>query len=162
MSRMYNVVMRDVIYEKLVERAEREKKSIGKALVHGFGLKDAAIASTVAHDSHQLICVGSDYELMLLAIMLVKEVGGGQAVVTHEGYTLLPLPFGGIISTLSIDKLVKKMEELHSAANAVSKGLSDPFMAMSFIALPVIPHLKVTDKGLIDVDKFEFTSLVVE
>ena len=134
--------------------------NIGKGFVKGLGLKNAALASTIAHDCHQLICVGTDYDLMLKAISKLKESKGGQVLITPEKIVLLPLEFAGIMSTLSLEETVEKHRELQSALEEINVQLSEPFMALAFIALPVIPHLKITDLGLVDVDQFKMVELI--
>ncbi len=128
---------------------------IGKAFVRGFGLKYGALASTVAHDSHNIICAGMSDADMLVAIRALARSGGG-LVVAAGGKILaqLPLPIAGLMSDEPVGEVVRHVSDLHVAARQLGCKLSAPFMALSFLALPVIPHLKLTDKGLIDVDKF--------
>ena len=135
--------------------------NIGKGFLKGLGLNNVALASTIAHDCHQLICVGTDYDLMLKAIKKLKESKGGQVLVTQEEEVLLPLEFAGIMTILTLEETVEKLKVLQSSLKKANVELSDPFMALAFIALPVIPHLKITDLGLVDVDKFKFTELII-
>ncbi len=128
--------------------------------VKGFGLKIGALASTVAHDSHHLLIVGVDDEDILLAAKEIANLGGGQVVVKKgQVVAKLPLPVAGLMSTLSAKEVAGYLEALHQAAKALGCLLPEPFMTLSFLALPVIPHLKITDQGLVDVDNFEFVSL---
>ena len=129
---------------------------IGKGFVRGFGLKRGALASTVAHDSHNLICAGMSDSDMLLAVRALAE-GGGGLVVVADGRVLaqLSLPIAGLMSDRPALDVVRGVESLHQTARELGCPLSAPFMALSFLALPVIPHLKLTDRGLIDVDQFK-------
>ena len=131
------------------------------AFVRGFGLKSGALASTVAHDSHHLLVVGMNDEDILLAAKELARLGGGQVVV-NKGQIMasLPLPVAGLMSTLPANEVAKRLEALHQAAKALGCLLPEPFMSLSFLALPVIPYLKITDQGLVDVERFEFVSLM--
>jgi adenine deaminase len=130
--------------------------AMGKGFVRGFGLaQPGALASTVAHDSHNLICVGTSDASMLLAIRTLAELGGGLVVVMNEHVMAkLALPIAGLMSDQPAADVMRGVEALHKAAQELKCPLHAPFMALSFLALPVIPHLKLTDQGLIDVDKF--------
>jgi adenine deaminase len=154
-------IRNDVLPVVVINRHTEEKK-IGKGFVKGLGLKHGAIASTVAHDSHQLICVGTNYEYMLKAIEAIKNVHGGQVVVSQEDTTILPLEFAGIMSTKSVEEVVSLNKKLNNALIKLSPTISEPFMALAFLALPVIPHLKITDHGLIDVDTFEKVNPIIK
>lgn len=129
---------------------------IGKGFVRGFGLKRGAIASTVAHDSHNLICAGMSDRDMLAAVHALTE-GGGGLVVVADGKVLaqLSLPIAGLMSDRPASEIVHDVESLHKTTHELGCPLAAPFMALSFLALPVIPHLKLTDRGLIDVDQFK-------
>jgi adenine deaminase len=129
---------------------------MGKGFVRGFGLKRGALASTVAHDSHNLICAGMSDSDMLLAVRTLSQ-GGGGLVVVADGRVLaqLSLPIAGLMSDRPAAEVVRGVESLHRTARSLGCPLSAPFMALSFLALPVIPHLKLTDRGLIDVDHFK-------
>lgn len=141
---------------------ERHGKNgnVALGLVRGFGLESGAIASTVAHDSHNLILVGLEPEDMELAAKTVFETGGGLAVVSG-GRVLasLPLPVAGLISDQDACTVAAQHVELHKAAREIGCTLPSPFMTMSFLALPVIPELKITDRGLVDVNRFEHVDL---
>lgn len=140
---------------------ERHKGTGNMALgfARGLGLKHGAIAGSVAHDSHNLIAAGMNDRDMALAANRVREMGGG-FVACHHGTVLaeLPLPVAGLMSSASMDVAAAELDRLEKATAALG-CLSNPFMVMAFLALPVIPSLKITDKGLVDVDKFDFTSL---
>ncbi len=151
----------DILPIVIINRHTEEVK-IGRGFVKGLGIKNGALASTVAHDSHQLICVGTDYNFMLKAIETVRNMDGGQVVVTENDVTSLQLNFAGIMSTKPFEKVVIETKTLHEAVNALGPQVSEPFMALAFIALPVIPHLKITDFGLIDVDNFQIVSVEIE
>jgi NAD+ synthetase len=141
---------------------ERHGKNgnIAVGLVKGFGRLKGALASTVAHDSHNLILVGTDTQDMELAARTVAAAGGGLAVVS-EGRVLasLALPVAGLMSNEDADTVSRLHEELHRAAQRIGCSLPSPFMTMSFLALPVIPELRITDFGLVDVTKFEIVDL---
>ncbi|RLG35880.1 adenine deaminase [Methanosarcinales archaeon] len=136
--------------------------NVGLGLIKGFGIKSGAIASSVAHDSHNIVVVGSDDSDMIAAIREIERVGGGQTVV-KDGSVLatLALPIAGLISDKPLEEVRIRLLELREAAKELGCGLKDPFMTLSFMALPVIPSLKVTDKGLFDVLNFEFVELFV-
>lgn len=144
----------------VVER-HRGTGNVGVAFVEGLGIEEGAIASTVAHDSHNLIVAGAGDEDMLRAVDVLRESGGGLAVVRKkEILGFLPLPIGGLMSERPCEEVVSLHESLHRAAAALGRKVAaNPFMLLSFLALPVIPHLKVTDRGLFDVDRFEFVPL---
>ncbi|MCD7874794.1 MAG: adenine deaminase [Acidaminococcaceae bacterium] len=133
----------------------------GVGLVHGFGLKRGALASTVAHDSHNLIVVGADDRDMLAAAVALQEVGGGLAVVADgEVKALLPLPLAGLMSDQNTEFVQHKLQQLHfwAAKLGVPENVN-AFNCLSFLALPVIPRLRLSDKGLVDVDQFALVDL---
>jgi len=132
-------------------------------LVKGLGLARGAIASTVAHDSHNLVVVGMDDASMATAVESVMELRGGMAAAENNRVlATLPLPIAGLMSDQPIETVRDQMEDLLRATRMLGTQLHDPFMAMSFLALPVIPALKITDKGLVDVRKFQIVSLFTE
>jgi len=133
---------------------------IGLGLVRGFGLNRGAMASSVAHDSHNVIAVGVSDAEILIAVEAVRLMGGGLAVVCDkEVIAKTPLPMAGLMSTETLETLVRQLRSVKKAATKLGCVLEDPFMMLSFLALPVIPALKLTDKGLVDVNKFEIVPL---
>ncbi len=130
-------------------------------LVKGFGLKNGALASTVAHDSHNIIVVGTNEDDMRAAVEGVTASGGGLAVALDKKViSLLSLEIGGLMTEKSATETAALLKELHKACKNLGCTLDSPFLTLSFLALPVIPELKITDKGLFDVNKFEFTELL--
>jgi len=151
----------DVAGVAVVER-HGKNGNVALGFVRGFGLKSGAIASTVAHDSHNLIIVGLETKDMELAAETVSETGGGLAVVSGgRVLAALPLPVAGLISDRDARTVAAQHVELHRAARAIGCTLPSPFMTMSFLALPVVPELKITDRGLVDVNRFEHVDLWV-
>ncbi|MCX6349062.1 MAG: hypothetical protein NTV79_06135 [Candidatus Aureabacteria bacterium] len=129
----------------------------------GFGLKSGALASSVAHDSHNIIVVGTNDKDMMTAAIEVARIGGGQAAVEDdEVKAALPLPIAGLMSPAPLDRVRRGIEDLTRAARALGCLLPDPFMTMSFLALPVIPALKITDQGLVDAVAFKIVPLFEE
>ena len=154
-------ISRDILKIAVVER-HKGSGSSGKAFVKGFGLKCGAIASSVAHDSHNIIVVGTNDEDMKASVRAVVEMGGGLAATcNNEIRAGLPLPIAGLMSQEPILQVREQMDNLISAARELGAKLRDPFMTLSFLALPVIPELKITDKGLIDVVQFKIVPLFV-
>ncbi len=153
---------RDILKLAVVER-HRGTGNVGLGLVRGFGLKRGALGSTVAHDSHNIVVVGTNDGDMRLAVARLVELGGGQVVIA-DGKVLaeLPLPLGGLMSDLPLEEVVRRSGGLKKASRSLGCVLPDPFMQLSFLALPVIPKLKLTDLGLVDVERFELASLFVE
>ena len=143
----------------VIER-HRATGNIGKGFVKGFNLKSGAIASTVAHDSHNMIVVGTnDYDMYIAAVELVKSQGGKVVVNNGEVISKLPLPIAGLMSDKDFNYVLEKCAELNQASHSIGCTLEDPFMTMAFMSLPVIPELKITDKGLFDTNKFDFTDI---
>ena len=135
---------------------------MGLGLVTGIGLDRGAIAGTVAHDHHNVILVGASDDDMVAAGRAVAEVGGGLAVVADgEVRARLALPVGGLMSPEPIEAVREGLEGVLAAARALGSPLHDPFMAMSFLGLEVIPTLKITDRGLVDVEAFRPVDLWV-
>jgi adenine deaminase len=121
--------------------------------VMGFGLKGGAIGSTIAHDSHNIIVVGTDDAAMAAAVNALRELGGGEVVVSENGIEKLPLEFAGLMSLEAPERVVSAMEKLEEAYRQLGGELTSPFMALCFLALPVIPALKITDKGLYEISE---------
>lgn len=129
------------------------------AFIKNFGLKEGAIASCIAHDSHNIVAVGVDDESLAQAINLIIECKGGISVAHQHGKDVLPLPVAGIMSNLSVDEVAASYQNLHAKAKELGCQLDAPFMSLSFMALLVIPALKLSDKGLFDGVNFKFTEL---
>lgn len=143
----------------VIER-HRAGGNIGKGFVKGFNLKAGAMASTVAHDSHNMIVIGTnDKDMYTAAVELIKSQGGKIVVNNGDILAHLPLPIAGLISDEDFDTVIKKSMQLNSAAKSIGCEIDDPFMAMGFLSLPVIPELKITDKGVFDTTKFEFIDI---
>lgn len=143
----------------VIER-HRATGNIGKGFVKGFNLKCGAIASTVAHDSHNMIVIGTnDADMYAAAVALIKCKGGKVVVKDGEVISELPLPIAGLMSDRNFDYVVNKCEELNKTAHSIGCKIEDPFMTMGFLSLPVIPELKVTDKGVFDTNKFDFIDI---
>lgn len=147
---------RDVVKVAVIER-HGKNGNIATGFVHGFGLKAGAIASTVSHDSHNICVVGASDEDIATAANRLGEIEGG-FVVVRDGKVLaeIPLPIAGLMSTEPYETVREALRKLRHAAEDLGSVLEEPFLQFAFIALPVIPHLKITDRGLVDVDKFEF------
>lgn len=153
---------RDLAKIMVIER-HLASGNMGRGFVRGFGLQDGAIASTVAHDSHNLVVVGvNDADMHTAAVHLAKLRGG--FCVARDGRILadVPLPIAGLMSSAAAAELNTQLRALHQAAASLGGKLRRPFMAMSFLTLSVIGKLKITDKGLVDVDRFELIDLFRE
>ena len=152
---------RDLLKIAVVER-HTGTGNMGRAFVRGLGLKHGALASSVAHDSHNIIIVGTNDRDMRKALETIILMGGGLAAVS-DAKTLasLPLPVAGLMSLDPVQTVKNQIDDLIAIAHEMGSELKDPFMTLSFLALPVIPELKITDKGLVDVNKFEVVSLFV-
>jgi len=150
---------RDLLKMAVIERHGRSG-GVGLGFVTGVGLRRGAIAGTVAHDHHNLVVIGADDRSMLTAVRAVMAAGGGLAVADGEvALGVLPLPIAGLMSDRPIEEVRDRMASLIEAARQLGSALHDPFMAMSFLALEVIPALKLTDRGLVDVARFDFVPL---
>src|SRR3954447_20750613 len=135
---------------------------VGAGLVRGFNLRSGAIATTVAHDAHNVVVVGVDDDDMLRAIQRLTELGGGVVAVEDRGVRAeLALPVARLLATASADEVVAATESSLAAARAIGCELNSPFQTLSFLALSVIPALKITDRGLVDVDRFELVPLEI-
>ncbi len=152
----------DLLKIAVVERHHGTGRT-GIGFIKGFGLKQGALASTVAHDSHNMVVVGVSDADMHAALAALVAMGGGLAVV-DQGRTIarLPLPIAGLMSDKPIAVVCRALDDLLAAARHLGSGLTDPFMTLSFMALPVIPALKITDHGLVDVQTFKRVPLFVE
>jgi adenine deaminase len=152
---------RDLAKIAVIERHHATCR-IGRGLVRGFGLRDGAFASTVAHDAHNVVVVGVADEEMRECVERLQEIGGG-IVVARDGAVRgeLPLPVAGLLSDEPVEDVVERLESLQDMLR--DQGVRDaaPFMTLSFLALSVIPALKITDRGLVDVERFELVPLAV-
>ncbi len=130
--------------------------NIAVGFVNGFGLKHGAIASTVGHDCHNICVVGVSDDDMAVAVNRLKAISGG-LVVVRDGKVLaeLPLPIAGLMSDKSFEEVREALVPLRAAAKSLGTVLQEPFLQVAFLPLPVIPHLKITDRGMVDVDRFE-------
>ena len=146
---------RDLIRIAVVER-HGKNGNIATGFVRGFGMTAGAIASTVCHDHHNIACVGVDYADMALAANRLAEIEGG-FVVTRDGAVLaeLALPVAGLMSLAPFEEVRDRLIALRAAAKSLGVVLQEPFLQLAFLALPVIPALKITDRGMVDVTKFE-------
>jgi adenine deaminase len=131
------------------------------AFVKGFNLKSGAIATSINHDSHNVITIGSSDELMVAAVNRLREIDGGIVVVSEDGSREeIPLPLGGLMTDADPEEVTKIILKLKAIANKIGCELEEPFLQLSFLALPVIPALKITDKGLIDVTQFKIVPVL--
>jgi len=152
---------RDLLKIAVIER-HRASGAVGRGFVRGMGLTRGALASSIAHDHHNLVVVGADDESMFTAARRVAALSGGMVVADGEEVLAeVPLPLGGLMTGDSVEDVRAELDRALSAARDLGTQLHDPFMAMSFLALEVIPSLKLTDQGLVDVDNFELVPLWV-
>ena len=147
-------VSRDLVRVSVIER-HGKNNNIANGFVRGFGLKKGAVASTVAHDHHNIVSIGIEYEDMVIACNRIKEIEGG-FVIASQGKIIseLPLPIAGLMSLESFEVVRDQLIELRKSAKDLGIILEEPFLQLAFLALPVIPSLKITDQGLVDVEKF--------
>lgn len=150
---------RDILKVAVLER-HNALGNIGLGFVHGLGLKGGAIASTVAHDSHNLVVVGDNDEDMLVCIKEIERLGGG-LIVASDGQVKasMALPVCGLVSDKSLPEVSASIANLYEEANKLGSKLKRPFMSLAFMTLPVIPQLKLSDVGLVDVELFKFIDL---
>lgn len=146
---------RDLMRIAVIER-HGKNGNIATGFVHGFGIARGAIASTVCHDHHNIAVVGADYDDMALAANRLSQIEGG-FVVARDGRILaeLALPVAGLMSLLPFEEVRDSLADLRRAARELGVTLEEPFLQLAFLALPVIPALKITDRGMVDVEKFE-------
>lgn len=150
-------ITKDILKIVVVNRYFNAPPSV--AFIKNFGLKEGAIASCIAHDSHNIVAVGVDDESLAQAINLIIENKGGISVAHQHGKDVLPLPVAGIMSNKSVDEVAAGYQSLHYKAKELGCKLDAPFMSLSFMALLVIPALKLSDKGLFDGVNFNLTDL---
>jgi adenine deaminase len=152
----------DLLKAAVVERHSGSQR-VGVVFARGFGLARGALASTVAHDAHNIVVVGATDEEMRLAVVELTRLGGGQVVVDGDAVVArLPLPIAGLMTDGELSETAEAARSLSEAAARLGCRLPAPFATLSFLALPVIPHLKLTDRGLVDVDRFEFVSALLD
>ena len=152
-------IYQDVLKIAVVERYGGN--TVANGFVKGFGLKKGAIASSVAHDSHNIIVVGYNSEMMAQAVNQVIDDKGGISVVSEDFSDSLPLPIAGLMSNEDASDVAEKLGILHNMTKALGCQLEAPFMTMAFMALLVIPSIKISDKGLFDGDNFEFMDVII-
>ncbi len=152
-------IYQDVLKIAVVERYGGE--AVANAFITGFNLKKGAIASSVAHDSHNIVVVGYDSQMMAEAVNTVIDNRGGFAVVSEDFSDSLSLPIAGLMSNEDAFDVASKLDTLHKMVAALGCTLDAPFMTMAFMALLVIPSLKISDMGLFDGDNFEFMDVIV-
>jgi len=153
-------IQKDILKITVINRYQPSKPAV--AFINGFGLQRGAMASTVAHDSHNIICVGTNDADMVMVINSLVANKGGIAVTDGQNLYVLPLPVAGLMSADNGYEVAKKYEQINQKAVALGSQLKAPFMTLSFMALLVIPELKLSDKGLFDGIKFSFTDLFEE
>lgn len=153
--------IRDILALAVVERHTGSGR-VGHGFVAGLGLRRGALASSVAHDSHNIIVAGASEDDMRAAIAAIVAMGGGQAVAAdRQVLAALPLPIAGLLSDLALDVVCERVAALAAAASSLGCPLRDPMMPLSFLALPVIPELRLTDHGLVDVRTYQLVPLLV-
>jgi len=150
---------RDIVKVSIIERHNASKpRAIG--FVKGVGIKEGAMVSSIAHDSHNIVAVATnDHDLIEAAIQIVRMQGGIAVVRDGTVTESLPLPIAGLMSDQSIENVSDNLVRLKEAAHALGSILEEPFMSMAFLSLPVIPELKITDLGLVDVKRFRIIDL---
>lgn len=151
---------RDVLLVAVIER-HGKGGNIGRGFVRGFKLREGAFAQSIAHDSHNVIIVGTNYEDMAICANKIKEIQGGIALANSKTLDYLPLPFAGILSIKTVEEVSAKLEELHTKIKEMGCRLEAPFHTLSFLALSVIPKIKITDKGIVDVEEFRIIRPII-
>ena len=153
---------RDILKLVVVER-HRATGNVGVGFVRGFGLTRGALGSTVAHDAHNVVVVGTNDSDITAAVQALEKMRGGQvAVADGRVEAALPLPIAGLVSDQPLEKVIEKIAELNSAAARLGCTLDAPFMTLSFMSLSPIPELKLTDQGLVDAVNLKLTNVIVE
>ncbi|MEA3307129.1 MAG: adenine deaminase C-terminal domain-containing protein, partial [Elusimicrobiota bacterium] len=153
---------RDILKIAVIERHMASGR-MAKGLVRGFGLKKGAIASSVSHDSHNIVVIGThDGDMYTAAVQVVKMQGGIVAALNGQVMEELALPVAGLMSDRSAEYVQEKLLRLNAAAKALGSNLEDPYMTMSFLSLPPIPEIRITDRGIIDAFKFKTVPLFVK
>lgn len=159
-DQVHSSVEHDLLKVAVIER-HHFTGNIGLGMLKGLKLQAGAIATTISHDSHNLIVCGVSDEEMLFAAKTLEAIKGGIVVVKDQKVLAqIPLEIAGLITARSCDEVVQELHHLHEALECLSPQLNfNPFLTLSFLTLPVIPTLKLTDKGLFDVNRFEFISV---
>lgn len=154
-------LIKDIAKVAVVERHNRTG-NIGLGFVRGFGINKGAIASSVSHDAHNVSTIGTNRRDMSVAVNAIARMGGGQVVV-DKGKILskINLPLAGLMSDKPVEKVSSELELLHKRAKDLGIRLKSPFMQLSFLTLPVVPKLRITDRGLVDVEQFKLVDLIV-
>ncbi len=161
-SKIVSDTDRDILKMVVIER-HKGTGNVGEGFIKGFGLKEGALASSVAHDSHNIIAVGVTDDDILTAAKEIVAMGGGMTVVrSGEIIARLPLPIAGLMSDQGIDEVRASLHDLSAAAKEMGCSLENPFATLSFMALTPIPKLKLTDLGLFDSEHFRFISLFAD
>jgi len=151
----------DLLSAAVIERHGGDG-GVGVGFVHGFGLDRGALASTVAHDAHNLVVVGADYAAMARAANELRAVGGGLTVVDPDaGTTTLPLPVGGLVSQEPAGAVARQYAAVEAAARAIGTALPKGIMALDNLSLEVVPEIRLTNRGLVDVERMEHVDLLV-
>jgi adenine deaminase len=147
----------DILKVAVINRYEKKKIALG--FIKNFGLKKGAIASSVAHDSHNIVVIGCSDEEMANAANMIINTKGGLVAWSSDNNICIPLPVAGLMTNIDGHKIAADYKALVSLSKEFGSTLNDPFMTMGFMSLLVIPKLKLSDKGLFDCEKFEFTTL---
>jgi adenine deaminase len=148
----------DILKVVVCNRYGNGKRGVG--LVHGFGFGEGAIASSIAHDAHNLVAAGTSDDLIIRAIAEVVRLNGGMAAVCGTEMISIPLDCGGLMSSLSYEEVARRLMSLQELTRKIG-GIEDPFMYLSFLSLTVIPALRITDRGVFDCGEFRDVPLFV-
>ena len=153
-------IEKDLIKIAVIER-HKSTGNIGLGIISGIGIKEGAIATTIAHDSHNIIVSGCSDEDMIFAVNELQKIGGGIIVVKdNKILASIQLEIGGLMTKRNSEEVINDLNNLHKSVNEISPNINfNPFLTLSFLSLPVIPDLKITDKGLFDVTKFDFIEI---
>lgn len=153
-------IERDILKIAVISRYEKKKLTVG--FVKNFGLKKGALASSVAHDSHNIVVIGCSDREMTEAVNMIIDSKGGFSVYSEEEQMMLSLPVAGLMTDEDAHKVANEYVKIRDLSIKLGSQLSDPFMTMGFMPLLVIPFMKISDKGIFDCQKFEITSLYVD
>ncbi|MCX7830224.1 MAG: adenine deaminase [Acidobacteria bacterium] len=148
----------EINFAAVIER-HGKNGNVGLGFVKGFNLEKGALASTVSHDSHNIVAVGKTPTEIIKAVRMLQEIGGGIVALDEKSCIKLRLEVAGLMTSNKVENVLNELKALHNKAKEMGCRLPSPFMTLSFIALPVIPELRLTDKGLVDVNKFCFVPL---